>query len=374
MWDRITSWLASFFRRSSSATPTIPVFEPHPKRERKQRVKVDDDTSQAHYYMGDLLEQLDNYFSDFDYLRRGNPDAAEIFEKYGVSVCSKERTLETALDTSFLAQMPAQGCFYFGRNNDDEDSVGLRFVYFQKHKRPINVQHTNHTTYEVGGVWGIEDRHCFQFYVSVDDAGIVRVLKQVRPAYHTVGKGGKKNGGYTRGHIIRMEWSYPSFLREWLVGHNAKHKENKTIDQFSAVIFSIMANGVQNTQFDMNVRVKKDGRVATFAINMLRTPYFFAERDKTKNENGNTKSILHIVRPHMRNGKAIKAHWRGERRFMWNGYEVSIGMPGKHFAALSDFTAAAWELIDMGEGKGVTLADAAKRIDEHLTVGRSNAA
>jgi len=373
MWERVTSWLASFFRRTSNITPPIPVFVPPVKLERKQRVKVGDDTSQAHYYMGDLLEQLDHYFSDFEYLRRGNPDAAEIFEKFGVGICSSEREMSTELEPSFLERMPAQGCFYMGRNDDDNCS-GLRFVYFQKHKRPINVQHTNHTVYEIGGMWAFKERHCFQFYASVDETGSLRVLKQVRPAYHSVGKGGKKNGVYTRGHIVRMEWSYPHFLREWVMDCNARNKENKTIDQFAAFLFAIMVNAVQNTQFDMNVRVKKDGRVATFAINMLRTPYFFAEREKTKNENGNTKSILHIVRPHMRNGKAIKAHWRGERRFMWNGYEVSIGMPGKHFAALSEFTAAAWEPVDIGEQPSITVAEAAKRIDEHLTEGRSNAA
>lgn len=373
MWQRITSWLASFFRKTSSITSPIPAFVETSKRDRKQRAKVYDDTSQAHYYMGDLLEQLDHYFSDFEYLRRGNPDAAEVFEKYGVAVCSHDRLMETELDSSFLKQMPAQGCFYYGRN-DSDDSVGIRFVYFQKHKRPINVQHTNHTVYEVGGVWGFEERHCFQFYISVDETGAIRVLKQVKPTYHSVGKGGKKNGGYTRGHIFRMEWSYPSFLREWVMDCNARNKENKTIDQFAAFIFSIMANAVQNSQFDMNVRVKKNGRVATFAINMLRTPYFFSEREKTKNENGSTVRILHIVRPHMRNGKAIKAHWRGERRFVWNGYEVSIGMPGKHFAALSDFTAAAWEQVDIGDRPSIDLAEAAKRIDKHLTEGRTNAA
>lgn len=373
MWQQITRWLASFFRKTSSITPTIPVFVEAPKRERKQRAKVDDDTSQAHYYMGDLLEQLDHYFSDFEYLRRGNPDAAEIFEKYGVAVCSKEREMSTELEPSFLKRMAAQGCFYYGRN-ETEDSVGIRFVYFQKHNRPINVQHTNHTVYEIGGVWGFKERHCFQFYISVDDVGGVRVLKQIKPIVHVVGKGSRKNARNTRGNIFRMEWSYPSFLREWVADCNLRNKENKTIDQWAAFIFTIMVNAVQSSEFDMNVRVKKDGRVATFAINMLRTPYFFSEREKTKNKNGSTVRILHIVRPHMRNGKAIKAHWRGERRFMWNGYEVSIGMPGKHFAALSDFTAAAWEQVDIGDRPSIDLAEAAKRIDKHLTEGRSNAA
>ena len=369
----IRKWLARLFKRSSALEPVTPVdAAPTP---RKPRAKVQEDLSQAHYYMGDLLEQLETYFADFEYLKRGNPEMASVFEKFGVSLSSSNRLTSVDLEPSFYKQMPAMGCFYGGRN-DTSELLTWRFMYFQKRNRPVNVQFSNHTVYEIGGVWGVKERHFFQFYVSVDDTGIIRVLKQVKPVHHKVGKYSRRNGGYTRGHIFRMEWAYPSFLLEWVADRNSRRNEKLTVDEFAADVFTFLANLVRGSEFDMNVRVKKNGRVATFAINMLRTPYFFSDREKTKNENGSTVRILHIVRPHMRNGKAIKAHWRGERKFMWNGYSVSIGMPGKHFAPLSDFAAAAWEEADverLGMKNTIPADEAARRIDR-IVSGEQDAA
>lgn len=373
MWlSRFKLWIAAWFRGTTFRTPVdMEQDAPQvPRTERKPRAKVNEDATQAHYYMGDLLAQLDNYFSDFEYLKRGHPNMAAVFERFGVGVCSSNRLTSADLEPSFIARLPAQGCFYSGRH-DTADTLVWRFMYFQKRNRPINVQVTNHTVYEIGGVYGVKQRNFFQFYIAIDEAGSIRVLKQIRPVYHSVGKGSR------RANIFRMEWVYPAFLMDWVADSNKRRNATDTVDEFAASLFSFMANNVQRNEFDMNVRVRKDGRIATFSINMLRTPYFFADRDKTKNENGNTVRILHIVRPHTRNGKAIRAHWRGERRFTWNGYEVSIGMPGKHFAPLTEFAAAAWEEVDLAQNdtrKFVDAVAAAKMIDSTITAGRSNAA
>jgi hypothetical protein len=92
----------------------------------------------------------------------------------------------------------------------------------------------------------------------------------------------------------------------------------------------------------MTVRVRKGTAVISFAIDMLRTPYFFADRDKTVTVNGRTHKILHVVRPHLRIGPdgrrhIVRMHFRGLRKFKWNGYSVSIGIAGWHGVAFSDF-------------------------------------
>ena len=79
----------------------------------------------------------------------------------------------------------------------------------------------------------------------------------------------------------------------------------------------------------------------SFSIDMLRTPYFFADRKKVVNENGNTKKIFHIVRGHKRkNGTFIKTHFRGLREFVWNDYQVKIGLAGLHRKSIFEFTGA----------------------------------
>jgi hypothetical protein len=376
----VRKWIAKLFRRPqlSDAIDATPNDTPSivDRKPREPREKIQHDNSQAHFYMGDLLKQLDMYFADLEYLRRGNPEMASVFEKIGVGLCSSSRKLFTVIEPGFVQKMPATGCFYFGRH-DTDDTMCLRFLYFLKKARPVNVQFSNHTVYEIGGVFGIKERHFFRFHISVDALGCVRALKEIQPSTHFVGKGSRRNGGHYKAPIVRMEWVYPSLLYTYVSEAKKRTGSDWSVDDIVEELFSFCVNGALHGELDMNVRVKKNGKTASFSINMLRTPYFFSDREKTKNEKGTTVPILHIVRPHFRNGKAIKAHWRGERRFMWNGYSVSIGMPGKHFKPLSDLTAAAWDEAEaerFSMKKLISLESAAKRIDSALSGEGSNAA
>lgn len=398
----VRSWIAWLKRTISrlwngAAAPIQPVVEaveleevapviaelPPPSPEKKARRKVgrrEEDKTQAHYYLGDLLETLDDYFADLEYLRRGDPEGAANFEKFGCAICDESRLLSKDMEPFFFEKMPAQGCFYYGRH-DHERSPGqeqrhsIRFAYFQKMHQPVNVQATNGVIYTIGGVWGVKHRHLFQAHVAVFPDQTIKVLKEIAPRYHTVGKGSRRNGGERPHSIVRMEWGYSSWVQDMVNDHNRHFNKNKSVDEYFSRFFSLMVNSVLGSELDMNVRVKKGGRVATFSINMLRTPYFFADREKTVNENGNTHRILHIVKPHERttrsgNKKIIKAHWRGLRRFTWNGYDVSIGMPGAHYKPLMDFTAEGWSEADMLRetgAKGLDKKDAAAMIDRAVT-------
>lgn len=108
-----------------------------------------------------------------------------------------------------------------------------------------------------------------------------------------------------------------------------------TIEKYADFLFRIIAGAIENSQGGFQVRVRDQRIAAIFNIDMLRTPYFFKGRDKTINENGNSKRIFHIVGAHARRlaggrTKYIKTHFRGERRFTWNGYRVTVSVPGLH--------------------------------------------
>lgn len=344
---------------------------------RKRRDKHEHDRTQAHYYLGDLLGSLDNYFEDFHFLKRGDPEGAANFEKFGCVISDSKQLISRNVEPFFYQTLPSQGCFYYGRNdqNNKDKKLSVRFVYFQKHRQPVNVQATNGTIYTIAGVYGIKTRHLFQVNIAVYPDRTVKVLKEISPRLYTVGKDSRKNDRNNRVHFARMEWGYPEFALDVCKDHNRINNKNLTVDQFFEIIFSHLVSSVMHAESDMNVRVKKHGRVATFSINMLRTPYFFADRQKTVNENGNTEKILHIVRPHERTlrgnlKKVIKAHWRGLRRFTWNDYDVSIGMPGAHYNPLTEFTAQLWDSEDLKrekKGPGISMPEVATLIDRAVT-------
>jgi len=363
-------WLLSSVRRAPTMdAPTVQDDTPPLKAAAPRHRTAKPDRTQAHYYLGDLLDQLDGYFADFAFLKRGNPEIAAAIEKLGCAVLDGDQLLAVDIEPVFYTRMPSIGCAYFGRH-DSKDEVSPRFVYFQKHNQPVNVQATNGVIYSVGGVFGLKKPHLFTFHVAVSPEGVVKVLKEISPHRYMVGKSSRKNGGTSRREVVRMEWSYPQFLETMRQEYNAKREVKESVDEYAAWLVGLVCNGAISSEAGLNVRVRKGEGVATFAIDMLRAPYFFADRDKVANASGRREKILHIVRPHARIGrdgapKMVKAHWRGARHFIWNGYEVSIGMPGTHLPSVTlDWTAAAWEAADLERTGvvGVPISEAAARI------------
>lgn len=126
----------------------------------------------------------------------------------------------------------------------------------------------------------------------------------------------------------------------------------------------------------VHVRVAKGSKRVTFAIDMLRTPYFFKDRDKTVNENGKTQKIFHIVAGHKRklaNGEetTVKSHFRGIRKFMWNGFKINILLNGKHIRSFNENNIDGVELLEsqpMPEGyvNSQVIVDAASEAYDRL--------
>ena len=100
----------------------------------------------------------------------------------------------------------------------------------------------------------------------------------------------------------------------------------------------------------IKVKAYKGRLAAIFSVNVLRTPYFFKDRDLCVNVRGKKKKIFHIVRTHIRKtGSVVRTHFRGMREFNWNGYKIRITVPGWHHVNTHD--------LDIGATDGEHVED-----------------
>ena len=348
----LTTWRRWFPARTAAPTVSQPM-QAKPNRESRSRETM---PGEAHYYLGDLLDQLDHFFSDIHILRKIDRDSYDLFSGHGCTISSGHQLFYNpevkGMKNAFAEyDAPSFGCFFFPHSRKKQEREGqqehLRFVVFSKERRPVNVQATNLPIYKVTCVWHNSKRKVSSgncFYAAVENDGQVRALKICSPVRQAPG-------------FVRMQWGYPADLM-WLVSETAKNGGATTPDEWMHSLFSLFSYAATQHNCGMTVRVRKGADVAAFAVDMLRTPYFFADRDKTVTVNGHTKKIIHIVRAHERvtaTGKTfVRSHFRGERRFPWNGYQVSVSMAGLHHPSLLDLKIASIEEID---AKGMKVVD-----------------
>ena len=291
----------------------------------------------AHYYLSDLLDVMPRAFLGLNILQKTEPEIHKLFSKTGCAIVSKDMRLSTT-KTGYIdfKNAPSFGCAHMvGRAHDDDYEGAYPIIcFFNKIKRPINVQPSNDMIYEFGVVY--DTKHLARFppailekvYMSVSEDGALKALKTCRPTFMRVGKSS----------FSRMAWKYPDLL-EWY----AKEWGDTDIEGVASWWFNIISHLAMSSESGLTVRVKKRKSVISFAIDMERTPYFFSDREKVVTSKGQTKKIFHIVRGHMRKmsdgaEKHIKSHFRGLRKFVWNEYDVSISLTGKHHSSIFSFT------------------------------------
>ena len=273
------------------------------------------------FFRRDVLDRLDTYFTDIAGMRKEDPEAYQLYAQYGGVVAPADTALlrNELFDRSRVSR-PNRVPFGAvqmspGAVPDAEARVRIRFIWFRKIK-PVGrrgvVQPLYESTYEVTAFLP-RKRQTFVpvwFHVGVDRAGQVRLLK-------------------VRGEF--GSWGYPATVLQWA-------KDNgQTPQALAAGVFVWAFSVFCNASTGLRVDVEKGGVHAVFGVDMLRTPYFFADRDTTVSVGGRRKKIFHIVRTHPRtlpDGRVVyvKSHFRGERAFDWNGYAVKLSMPGKHHA------------------------------------------
>lgn len=350
-------WIIAKFKGFWWGSERRPDPRPKPGATRERKSK---DHFGAHYYLGDLLDTMDSAFKTFRALKKADPEAFRLYSKIGASIISKDGLFSSETHPMLKAsEIPSFACLFLrGDDTDGSDDKRIcpKFLYFIRENRPVNVQPTSNPVFRVGMIYsekGMPDVAA-TFYIAVNAAtDTYNLLKVLQPKEYLI-PNGKRCDKFTR-----MEWRTPEFLHSIATDTPERVAEGMTAESFAREIFIIVCNAALTDESGITVRVNKGGLVCKFAIDMLRAPYFFADRDKVVNHNGRTKKILHVVRAHERksNGgsKMIKMHFRGLREFIWDGYEVTIGMPGKHFRSLYEATMESYnEFADTKGRKVVT--------------------
>lgn len=340
----IMSMIQAFMRwvRRKPA-PAIKAEPPKPKKRRPRREKGHYGT---HFYLGDLLDRLDQTFKDMRVLKKSDRDAYNVFKRLGATTVSSDMLFATDLQPHHVKSLPAMACLHIHKEDDyDPDLIPMRFLYMfrETSKRSMRkrglVEIAPGKIFRMGRTFDLDGKAMAGFFfVSVSQDGKVTPLRQ-EVKHYTLRRRGPT--GHLQRECSGVTVGYPFVLQEV-----ADRRFDGDVNAAAREFFAIVAGAASARDAGVTIRVRKRQESAAFAIDMERTPYFFADREKTVNENGQTKRIFHVVRGHMRttaggHKKFIKPHFRGIRRFIWNGYVVRISLTGKHAASLSSFDVAA---------------------------------
>ena len=107
-WINLFGKIRAFFARMWTKKDNT-----KPAKKRKATKQRSRDHLGAHYYLGDLLDQLDNSFKSLDSLKKVNKEAYRTFSKVSCHVASKDLLRSTGNQYSITRdQIPSVGCSF----------------------------------------------------------------------------------------------------------------------------------------------------------------------------------------------------------------------------------------------------------------------
>lgn len=308
------------------------------------------------YFKDDVLDQLDYYFQAIRRFKTAREDFYDLVSQTGINLIPDRAVYLNKSDDEgvfpevsrvepwFAKTLPAFGAYCFGtlkkvRDSETKEAImHSRFTYFTRYAKkgvPITIQPASGGTVYVLGIYfdntGIkgprkirrEKPGVVELPVLVAPDGTLTALKILESRSLSFPR---KNKRRSHAHATRNEWGFPDALVDFAKQHKT------TPEKYLCERFSIAANehGKLNSSM-IQVRIKKGDLAAIMNVDMERTPYFFKDRQPVFVD-GIKKKIFHIVRPHERiNGNVstdVHMHFRGLRKFNWNGYGVAITVPG----------------------------------------------
>ena len=318
-------------------------------------------------FKANILDYLDDQFRVLKRMKKHDRGAYDLYKKVGAFVMADMWSFENAWDFEEYRHMrgwwkthrPSFAAFYTGyryrADDDDEDKILPSLIYFQKYdkkKPPQKVQrmHGEGDIYTMSFYWDNRDKIAtvgeYALYVSKD--GDIKCLKVLMNEPVNV-RAKRRSSTVPRGRTFRVpnrKWGIHPFFTNWAkdVGMEV---EALLIGNF---IMAVNAFSRQHEEMT-KIRVTKDGLVAVFSISILRTPYFFKDREVYKTPSGQRKPIFHIVRAHRRDLQTggetyVRTHFRGHRKFVWNGYSINITVPGWHHQDLSTLDVKSHSVAD----------------------------
>ena len=321
---------------------------PPPKRQRASglsRADVHALGSGEFYFKDEILDQLDSYFVILERMKRGDREAYDYFSQVGATIVptSAEVEIGTRVPPRFAAQMPSMGsvvlcgAWLTGMERRGK-MIHPRMFYFTKYRRrafngSFQQPRKGCAGYIVTVYWDCPEDDRWregapsQFGVEVDPDGSVRPLRDLATKQTIRPRRGKSF------QVPDHRWGRHPFWTTWA------REAGRDPEEFLRFMFLLAVNFWESASEGSMTRISasKGELTATFALNIIRTPYFFSDRDIA---DARRRKIFHIVRTHTRQlatGKTsnVRTHFRGEREFDWNGYKILITVPGWHHVNLN---------------------------------------
>ncbi len=341
--------------------PKAPPVAPSPPKAPRPKVDIDGIERNGSFYLrGAILDELDRYMTYIRRMKRADPEAYALYSKVGAHITPSQTLMSLDLNCWWKdkSNRPSFGAISMCKEEEGKALVNVRFAYFQKlEKAGVDVQKSDGDVYRV--TCYLDDKVILKkrkhgvpvsFYIDIDLHGNVRLLKTFGPVVHPIGKS----------DFVRMEWCYPKYPR----GGSKR----------AAEIFSLFADAFYLSNLSgFQVRASKNGDTAVFAIAENRATYFFRDRDDTQGK----KKIFHAVRAHKRDvdGKTVnvRTHYRGLRSFNWQGYDITISVPGLHHAAPTDarFSGLEFDAFDENVGDFMDIPQVGEYLGSHFSGDQS---
>jgi hypothetical protein len=359
---KFLEWLRSFFRKPTAReqlTVTValpPPEEPAPipaPQTAPDRVKRARNKGSLKFKV-DVLDQLKHYMRYIKRMKSYDREAYGLYSQIGAQIVPCDQLADVAaLDPWFRETLPSFGAVAFvGQWAEDmeanEDKLVPRFLYFKKMARvPHDIQQINTGTLYKMTVF-FADSQNDKFNVGVEfplivDGAEVRPLMMLHESTQVI-----RHKKITRGEspsttITRQRWGIHPMLVDF-----AEQRGRSAVEEARILFCSLASFYTQNANAMIRVEATDKNTKAVFNVDILKTPEFFSDREKIKAASGRTAPIFHIVRPHRRtlpSGKTIgiKAHFSGLAKFLWNGYAISITVPGRDHASLADANFGAYD-------------------------------
>lgn len=353
----------------ASADPVEPRILPPAKRLRPPAIKAE--------LKRDVLERLKNYQVYIKRLKRHDPQSYQLYRRVGAFVLRADQEIHTdRLEPGTLHSLPGFGAVALGAPRSDEEGeeplIHVCFASFLKLARPgYDVERRNGgVIYRCAVYWDDKDRLKWdagsgvtgEYVIHVDEtSGTVTPLRMLKSQEQVIRhKHGADRGTTTTVHHQR--WGLPNYVPD--------HRAQKVT---AADHLRFLFCGTMNfwadaaTRSMIRVTATKDNIVMPFVVDALETPGFFQDRDVTVDVAGHKKRIFHVVRPHMRGGRAVKLHFRGLSSFTWNGYQIKIVVPGLKVHDITEFTAGGLEDVTPNEiSDGMLMEEAADIIADYI--------
>jgi hypothetical protein len=343
-----------------------PLLQPLPQPQKLIKLPVSDwaksvigDGRTSDITLQDILDGVEDYFEIFDQMKQKHPTAHAYFSRVGVPVAMKhlavwkqqvdaKAIMNAASLPSFFGVFMAENKADYRKSLIENKPTLLDFHLFEKPKNhsasaPFGTTVFIHSAFllsRTSALMSAEekkrfawiDRHAgIGWYVGVLPDGQVRALPYRRSEYQRL-----PNGGQIRHSRFGF---HPGLFR--LAGKKTPH-------DFVRMFFNIAVACAAASVSGITVTITKEHRRCRVGVPIAALKDFFADRDPaTPGER--RKPVLHFRHAHdrrMSDGRiiAVGEHLSGERFFTWRGYNISVGVPGVHYASPEGFN------IDMFQG------------------------